>query len=93
MASFDLASRILPAVSIVPQTLGTSNVNSEPIDTQGFESFAYVFAVGSGNTTTTNSAALVFYESDDNTRGNAEPVPTNRGTSNPVVDKADAVVP
>jgi hypothetical protein len=90
MASFDLGNRIKGAPAIVPQTVGVANINSLAVDTQGFESVAFVATIGTGNTTATNSAAMFFYESDDNTRANATAVAAGRVIENPTIDAASS---
>jgi hypothetical protein len=90
MASFDLGNQIKGAPAIVPQAVGVANVNSLAIDTAGFESIAFVATVGAGNTTATNSAVMFYWESNDNTIGNATRVDADRVIENPTLNAANA---
>lgn len=90
MASFDLGNVIKGAPAIVPQTVGVTNINSLAVDTAGFESVAFLATVGSGNTTTTNSAILAFKESDDTNVANATAVASGRVVKNPTLNASNA---
>ena len=89
MASFDLGNKIKGAAALVPQTAGVANINSLAVDTQGFESVAFVATVGSGNTSATINAVMAFYESDDNTRANATALSASRIIENPTLNAAN----
>ena len=91
MASFDLAPKISAYPAIVPQTAAASNINSSPVDMAEFDSVAFITSVGAGNTNATISIAQSFYESDDNTRANATPIPTNRVLYVPTVNASNSV--
>jgi hypothetical protein len=90
MASFDLGNLIKGAPAIVPQTVGVANINSLAVDTQGFESVAFLASVGTGNTTATNSAIIKFYESDDTNVANATAVAAGRVVKNPTINASNA---
>jgi hypothetical protein len=90
MASFDLGSLLGAKPAIVPVAVTTSNVNSVAVDTSGFYAVAFVSAVGSSNTNATINAVNHFWESDDNTIGNATRLSTSRVISNPVLNASNA---
>lgn len=89
MASFDLGSVIKGAAAIVPQTVGTANINSTAVDMAGFESVAFVATVGSGNTNATINAVMSFYEGDTTTRSAASAIDAGRIIDNPVLNNAN----
>lgn len=88
MASFDLGNVIKGAQGI-NQTVAAANVNSVAIDTSGFESLAFVASVGAGNTNATINAVMHFWESNDNTIGNATRVSASRVIENPVLNASN----
>jgi hypothetical protein len=90
MASFDLGSLLGAKPAIVPVAVTTSNVNSVAVDTSGFYAVAFVSAVGSSNTNATINAVNHFWESNDNTIGNATRLSTSRVISNPVLNASNA---
>lgn len=90
MASFDLGSLLGAKPAIVPVAVTTSNVNSVAVDTSGFYAVAFISAVGSSNTNATINAVNHFWESDDNTIGNATRLSTSRVISNPVLNASNA---
>lgn len=90
MASFDLGSLLSSAAAIPAVRVTTSNVNSLAVDTSGYSAVAFVSSVGAGNTNATINVALAFWESDDNTIGNATAVAASRIISNPVLNEANA---
>lgn len=89
MASFDLGSVIKGAAAIVPQTVGTANINSTAVDMAGFESVAFIATVGSGNTNATINAVMSFYEGDTTTRSAASAIDAGRIIDNPVLNNAN----
>lgn len=89
MALFDLGSVLATAAAIPALRVGTSNVNSLAVDTSGYSAVAFVTSVGAGNTNATINTTIGFWESDDNTIGNATAVASSRIISNPVVDSSN----
>lgn len=90
MASFDLGNVIKGTAAVVPQTAGVANINSVAVDTQGFESVAFVASVGTGNTNATINAVMAFYESNDTTRANATALDAGRVIKNPTINASNA---
>ena len=90
MALFDLGQQIKATPAIVPVSVTTTNVNSVAVDTSGYYAVAFVSTVGTGNTNATINAVHHFYESDDNTRGNATAVSASRVITNPVLNASNA---
>lgn len=79
MANFDFGQLTAFAVGYKPQSKAftTANVNSDAMDTAGFEGISVVTAVGDSNIGT-NNVSVVWWESDDNTRANATALSTDR---------------
>lgn len=90
MALFDLGQQIKAIPAIPAVRVGTSNVNSLAVDTSGYYAIAFATSIGAGNTNATINATIGFWESDDNTIGNATAVATGRVITNPVLNDANA---
>lgn len=90
MALFDLGQQIKAVPAIGPVSVTTTNVNSVAVDTSGFYAVAFVSSVGTGNTNATINAVHHFWESDDNTIGNATRLSTGRVITNPVLNASNA---
>lgn len=87
MASFDFGSISAYRFGFYGQVNAGTNVNTEAIDTQGFEGIALVTALGSANTTAANTNITVdIFESDDTTNANATALASNFITAKEEVD-------
>lgn len=87
MAHFDLGQTLSAGINLYDSAHAAS-ANGVAVDTQGFEGVAVISTVGDDTTVdlTTDSMTLAFYESDDDTFGNATEVPASRVVDNPAIN-------
>jgi hypothetical protein len=91
MALFDLGSKIGVAQAVAPQTL-TANANSFAVDTEGFQSVAFVTTTGAGTVNVTNCFTASYLESDDSDVANASAIAAARVISTVAFFESNASV-
>jgi len=87
MAHFDLGQTLSTGINYLAADHAAS-ANGVAVDTAGFEGVAVNTIVGDDTTVdlTSDAMTLKFFESDDDTFGNATEVPAGRVISNPAIN-------